>query len=127
MNRWYKKAIEIARESTHDRVQIGAVIVKGNWLVASGCNKKKSHPMQARYNVHRNIKCSDYLHAEIDALIRSGREDLDGADIYVARLNKNGDLANCKPCKACAKAIEDAGISRVYYVNEEGEYEYYTA
>lgn len=124
-DRWYTKALEAADNSTHDKCTIGACIVKGNWLIATGWNQKKSHPKQKHYNKTRNLNCNDYLHAEIHSLVRSGREDVEGADIYVARLDKKGKPANCKPCKACAKAIEDAGISRVFYFNEKGEKEFY--
>ena len=117
---WMERAAAVSMLSNHDRVRIGAVIVKGNYLIATGWNQKKSHPMQAKYNVHRELECSNYIHAEIHSLVRSGREDVTGSTIYVYRENKSGEEANCKPCAACTRAIYDAGISRVYYTTEEG-------
>lgn len=117
---WMNKAATIAENSTHDRVKIAAVIVNGNYMIASGWNQKKSHPLQAKYNVLRNLECQNFIHAEIHALVRSGRADVEGADLYVYREDKAGEMANCKPCAACTKAIEDAGIGRVYYTTEDG-------
>lgn len=117
---WMDKAAQASANSNHDRVKIGAAVVRGNYLISTGWNQKKSHPMQARYNVHRNLECSNYIHAEIHALVRSGREDLEDATIYVYRSDKSGDEANCKPCAACTRAIYDAGITRVYYTTAEG-------
>lgn len=40
--------------------------------------------------------------------------------MYIARLDLNGKMAMCKPCKACAKAIKDAGIKSVVYTTPRG-------
>ncbi len=122
MNRWYEKAKEESGKSGYPRINIGAVIVKGNLLVSTGYNQQKSHPKQAAFNEMYSLRedSSHYLHAEIHALIRSGREDLEGADIYVFRENRNGELANCRPCEVCRQALKAAGIDRMYYTTEEG-------
>lgn len=120
LDHWMFKAAMAASNSTHDRVRIGAVVVNGNYLISTGWNQKKSHPMQAKYNVLRNLECSNYIHAEIHSLVRSGREDVTGATIYVYREDRTGEVANCKPCAACTKAISDAGIRRVYYTTPDG-------
>lgn len=126
MNKWYEHAEEASKLSTYERVNIGAAIVKGNYLVAIGYNQPKTHPRQAELNrVHREYESeSHYLHAEVHALISSGREDITGADIYIFRRDRNNKLAMCKPCKVCRAALKAAGISRVYYTNENG-YEFY--
>lgn len=121
MNNWFDIAERAGEESKYPRINIGACIVNGNYLVATGFNQKKSHPIQALYNSQtKDFESNNYLHAEIHSLIRSGREDVRGADIYVFRKNKKGLIANSRPCVACWAAIKASGISRVYYTTEEG-------
>lgn len=125
--RYLQVAAAASRYSTYDRIKIGAAIIKGNWVVSTGCNKDKTHPFQFRMNqLHRPYEhSSNCLHAEVDALVRSGREDLTGAEIYVYREDRNGSLAMCKPCSVCAASIAAAGINRVIYTTPNGIEEYY--
>lgn len=119
--RFFNKAKECSAESTHYKTKIGAVIVLGNYVVTKGCNKEKSHTMQHRYDRLTNYHGTRAkIHAEIDALISSGRVDLTGAEIYVYREDKMGNLANSKPCVSCTQALKDAGVRHVYYTNQEG-------
>lgn len=83
--------------------------------------------MQKKYNVFRITKedigieqHTNEIHAEMDALHRARHLDLHKASIYVYREDKNGDIAMCKPCGACMRAIEDAGIQNIYYTTPEG-------
>jgi len=65
------------------------------------------------------------MHAEIDLLSKMG-ERASGSKIYIyrfnntscpyARQNKNG-----KPCPLCQHALKNAGVSRVVYVDDQGE------
>lgn len=43
---------------------------------------------------------------------------MNGADIYVARITKNG-LGNAKPCWRCLEWCKWAGIKRIFHWNEE--------
>lgn len=107
--------------SRGNKVKIGAVIVKGNFVVSEGYNRLKTHTFQ-----HRSNTVSGYLapvpniHAEIDALIRSGRHDLTGAEVFVYREFVDGELANCRPCKSCMDALRKAGVKHIYYTTESG-------
>lgn len=103
------------------KVRIGAIIVNGNYTVSEGYNRQKTHTYQYYLN-----KSSGYIapvpniHAEMDALIRSGKHDLTGAEIFVYREFLNGQLANCKPCRSCMIALKKAGVRHLYYTNESG-------
>lgn len=119
--RFYKKAREASYRSNHYKTKIGAAIVIGNYVVADGCNREKSHTRQHRYDRKMSYHGSQAkLHAEIDALVSSGRVDLTGAEIYIYREDKTGSLANCRPCVSCTQALKDAGVKHVYYTNKEG-------
>lgn len=127
MNRWFELAEEVSKKSEYPRIKIGAVIVKGNYMIATGYNQQKSHPLQAKLNnSFRDWESNNhYLHAEVHALIQSSREeDLKGADIYVFRRDRNGDLAASRPCNVCYNAIKAAGIQRIYYTTTEEKYVY---
>ena len=40
--------------------------------------------------------------------------------MLVIRINKKKELVSAKPCKACLAAIKQAGISKVYYTDYQG-------
>lgn len=125
MNRRSTRYFELARReascSTFDQYRLGAVITSGNYVVARGRNRPKSHPMQLKYEKYRGrTGIRNHVHAEVDALIRSGYEDLTGCEIFVYRETKAGHLANSKPCPACMQAIKDSGIQYIYFTSEDG-------
>lgn len=106
--------------SSYGRVSIGSVIVKNGAVISCGANKKKTHPVQHKYNKFRKYELkNDFLHSEMCAILNAKR-DLHGSEIYVARKNKHGEFAICRPCEACMKALKDAGVSGVYYTTENG-------
>lgn len=124
--RFFSAAAKASQNSDFERVNIGAVIVKGNYVVSRGWNQNKGHTCQHHLNVsngyypvntEHNVGC---LHAEVHALIKSGRQDLTGCEIFVYRNDCNGMIANCRPCKACLPAIRDAGITHMYFTNSQG-------
>lgn len=115
-------ALSVSQLSDYPRIKIGAVITKGGDIISVGFNRKKSHPFQKKYNIHRGCgdESKDYIHAEISAIVKARHQDLEGATIYVSRNNANGDRAMCRPCSACMKAIMDAGIKKIFYTSELG-------
>lgn len=103
------------------KVKIGAVIVRGNFVVSEGRNRLKTHTFQHRSNIGSGYLAPvPNIHAEIDALIRSGRHDLTGAEVFVYREFVSGELANCRPCLSCMRALKNAGVKHIYYTDESG-------
>lgn len=91
----------------------GAVLVKSGSVLSIGLNKWRNdvnltHELFATGNIS-----GVSIHAEMDALARVRNPA--GAVLYIARVNKQGDPMMSKPCAACAKAIEEAGITKVVY------------
>jgi deoxycytidylate deaminase len=120
-----KKVIKLAKDasklSDHPRVHIGAIVYNKNTILGVGFNQQKSHPLQKLYNKCRPYTLeNDYLHAEIMAILNADYNAF-GATLLVYRHNKNGELANCKPCEACQQAIKHYGIKKVIYI-EDGIY-----
>lgn len=99
---------------------LAAVIVKGGKIVSIGRNKPKLN-LFTLYNAHhKNIVST---HAEIDAILRARKKiDLRGADMYVARVKRTGECGLAAPCDMCRKAIQQYGIRRVFYTNEQEGY-----
>ena len=110
-------AIETAKSSPSRR-KIGAVLLKKSKVIATAVNlEKKSHPLQAKLAKRVGLCEKIYLHAEVSALIKA-REDAD--TIVVARVDNQGRLRNSKPCPICSFALEQEGVSNIYYTTNEG-------
>lgn len=77
----------------------------------------RTHPLQQKYATNRSFALG--LHAEVDACLGVPAADLDGAELYVARILKDGHLAMAKPCKICQRFLLDVGIRRVYYSDSD--------
>lgn len=107
----------VATRSTCLRRQVGAVLVKGRNILATGYNGVPSGIthcdtdgcLRARLNVpsgERHELCRG-LHAEQNAIIQAARHgiNIDGATLYCTTM----------PCIICTKMIINAGINRVIY------------
>ena len=95
------------------RFRLGAVLVKRRKVLGVGFNNMaKTHPRMERFN---NQTFTLGLHAEVAACVGIPLIDLEGADLYVVRLLKNGKRALAKPCYICQKFIAHVGIRGVYY------------
>ena len=114
---------ELARtmaEKSLSRFRLGAVLARKNQVISTGYNDmRKTHTLMQKYN--RNKAWTPGLHAEVDACIGVPAANIEGADLYVVRILKNGHLALAKPCRICRRFILDVGIRRVYYsFSDEG-------
>lgn len=130
-------AEEVSRRSTCMSVQIGAVIVKDDQIIATGyvgaprktldcyergnCLRRELKvPSGHRYELCRSV------HAEQNAIINAARAGVNllGADIYLhgKRIweGKN-ELINGAPCFICKKMVINAGISKFITHDKEGK------
>jgi deoxycytidylate deaminase len=98
----------------------GAVVVKGGRVLGTGWNKTRNNPKTVS---PEHIKSDCSYHAE-EIAIRDSGDNMKGAIIYVARINKNGFDRDSKPCSKCASLIKKAGIKRVVFTMETGEINY---
>jgi len=120
------KYFEVAKAvsaTSEFRAKIGAAIVIDGVVVSVGTNIRKSHPLQQKYDRFRNEKPEDiphYLHAEIAAIVRAKDFDLSKAEVFVYRMNGDGNLGMCRPCPACMKALIDHGVKVVAYTTNHG-------
>ena len=103
-----------ASQKSPSKVKMGCVIVKRKFVCPGWNYMEKSHPKSNSYD--------NYLHAEIHALIRfNNRSSVEGADVYVYRETKTGELANSKPCSICMMALRESRVKRVCFI-EDGKF-----
>jgi len=96
-----RRALDLAAEAAaHGEVPVGAVIARGDEIVATSAN------MMLAGN-------DPTAHAEIVAIRRAaeslGQSRLDGLDLWVT----------LEPCAMCAGAIAHARIARLYYAADD--------
>lgn len=110
--------------------KVAAAVVRRGEVVSLETNSVKTHPFQKKYSSNED---AIYLHAETHAILKAiksvGLDELEGCDVYVARVKRSSPRARdfvpamAKPCSGCQRAIAAHGIKNVYYTTEEG-YDY---
>lgn len=97
-----------------------------NVILAKGYNTNKTNPLQYNYNHYRDLEWNNVepkakLHAEMTCILKIMHLDIDFSKVklYVFRQDLNGNLAMCRPCRACMKAIKDLGIKNIYYTTND--------
>ena len=111
-------AEETAKLSSAIKLQVGCVIVKDNRILSVGYNGTPSGWDNECEHVIKwpngDIKFlttkPEVLHAEANALMKlcQSTESSQSATLFVTHT----------PCMECAKLIYQAGISKVYYIND---------
>ena len=115
-------ALAVAKRSTCLRRQYGAVIVKGDNIIATGYNgSARGEPnccdvgecwRQANNIPHgERYEMRVAVHAEDNAISQAGREAI-GATLYLAGL-EDGKPIKAEPCLMCARKIKNARIKEV--------------
>lgn len=101
-------ALCTAKRSPCSRLKVGCVLVKDNRIISQGYNGWiTGHP-------HTSVIQNDHeiatIHAEQNAIIDCAKRGVncDGSDAYVTHY----------PCVNCVKFMVQAGVKRVYYVND---------
>ena len=103
-NKKYVKFLYKLAKKAYDRkeVPVSAIIVNNdNKIIAKGYNQK-------------NIKCNSLFHAEILCIYKACKKlkrwNLEGCTMYVT----------LEPCDMCKNAIQEARITKVYYILSKG-------
>lgn len=104
-HRYYQLALKVAEDCGPEiKDKHGAVIVKGNKILALGTNRMCTHPESDKWK-------KKTLHAEQRVLIRLGA-GAKGATLYSARFHEQ---SISKPCEMCSELLREAGIHKVVY------------
>jgi len=116
LNVGFFRLAKYASDNSDFRIKVGAVLANKRPIV-TGFNKIKTHPEFANPEIHEKIS----IHAEIDCLIKTKFQHINGTDIYVYR-ESNGVPAMARPCKSCLKELKSRGVRRIYYSIEHEPY-----
>lgn len=124
MNKWLRLAARIASANMciGKNFSLGAVLIKGGSIIATGVNKKKTDPIVkilSERSIKDTHKYRSWMHAELDCINRIPIEVTKNAILYVARVTHDHKLANARPCIICRGEIAKAGIRRVNYTLDE--------
>ena len=105
---WSDFALAIAKRSYDPRHQVGAVVVScdNTGVLAIGYNGNYSGGPNEPESMDPGH--TGFIHAEINALLKMDYNNHKRKIMYVT----------LSPCRMCAKAIINAGISEVVYNNE---------
>lgn len=88
-------------------------------ILGVGTNSySKTHTLQSYYAKKVGLDVKEYLHSEIQALIRTGDKQV--YRLTVERYNADGSPALAKPCPICTEAIHAYGVSVVEYTTSDG-------
>ena len=109
-------AILASQRSKDPNTQVGACIVNDDNKIMSvgyngfprGCSDDE-FPWEREGGKERETKYPYVCHAELNAILNAGGNDLKGCRIYVALF----------PCNECAKAIIQCGIKEVIYISDK--------
>lgn len=109
----YKRIVKIlAESSTCDRAKVGCLILKDNRIVATGYNGSLPGTDKCDNVGHLIIEghCIRTVHAEQNALMFLAKHGISssGCVAFVTHL----------PCPICAKLFVQAGINKVYYIED---------
>ena len=101
--------LAVAKRSTCNRAQVGAIIVKDKRILTTGYNgapRGLPHCLDAGCEIIDG-HCVRTLHAEQNAILQAALHgiSLDGGTIYTTH----------QPCVTCAKMVINAGLVRVVY------------
>jgi deoxycytidylate deaminase len=97
--------------------------VRKNKIVKIGLNKNRTHPEISRHPYHEGYVG---LHAELDCILKTDRENLSDCEIVVLRIDKNSKLNNSKPCAGCASLLRQFNLKKIYYSTSDGKIESYS-
>ena len=102
-------AKEVGTRSTCNRKHVGAVIVRGKTILATGYNgsiRGLAHCDEAGHEMD-NKHCVRTIHAEANAIVQSARHGvrIEDSEIYIT----------ASPCYDCFKMIANVGIRKIYF------------
>jgi len=105
---WNEVVLTIEKRSSDPNHKVAAIVVTSDntQLLALGYNG--DHAGGSNLRESSEPGCSGFIHAEVNALIKLDYNNPKKKIMYVSM----------SPCKMCAKAIINAGISEVVYRDE---------
>lgn len=95
-----------------------AFLIKSNTIEKIGTNKRRTHPEISKHPYHEGHVG---IHAELDCVLKVGKEDLTDYKMLVLRIDRNDKLNMSKPCPGCLSLIDQFNVGEVWYSNKNGQ------
>jgi tRNA(Arg) A34 adenosine deaminase TadA len=121
--RFIDLAMKCAENSTLAQYRHGAILVRGNAVINTSHNKNVYNRFGERFR--KRDRGDSTHHAELGCILGLDRSVTQGADVYVVRVGRAGNLLLSKPCDMCEAALRHVGVRRVYYSLNDGNFEFY--
>lgn len=123
-----KRSQEIAEalygQHNHEKSKHWSFAWNKGKLLAVEENTKKTHPKN-RFNVRNMPLYQKGRCSELNLALRLRGADWSKITIVNFRIGRDGEIRNSRPCCSCASLIQYLLPRRVYFTNENGEFEYY--
>jgi len=94
-----------------------AFLIKSKIIEKIGINKKRTHPEISKHPYHEGYVG---IHAELDCLLKTDKEDLSDFKMLVLRIDRNKKLNISKPCRGCQSVISQFNVKEVWYSHKDG-------
>ena len=98
------------------RVYSVATDKRGNILAEGGNKYNVSHTMQAMWAKKAGCEEKIFLHSEmyvLAKLLKHGKPISKPVTLYIARVDREGNIKPACPCVICAMALKAAGIKNI--------------
>ena len=92
----------------------GAVLAKGGCVLNCAFNEVMYSSFANRFRRNR-MNGIGTRHSEINVVLGLDKRLTTGADIYVVRINQDGNLKLSAPCPMCVSVAQFCGINRIIY------------
>jgi deoxycytidylate deaminase len=96
------------------RHRVAAVVVRGGRIISSSYNQRRHVNLPDAWMNREDTVC-----AERAALLKC-MNTAKGGTLYVGRYTQGGKFRLAKPCEACLRMMNDLGIRRVFYTDNNG-------
>ena len=123
IERYFDLTKNLAFNSQYGKIRHGAVLIKGGSVKNVSFNKDKHSSFGDRFRDKNRGHAT--VHAELGCILGLSRNVTSGSDLYVCRINKNGEFRYSKPCSMCHDALKHVGVKRVYYTTNDNTIEMY--
>ena len=129
-------AKSVAQRSPCIRRKYGAVIVKNDAIISTGYNGPARGVINCfEVGCIKDLKNLPHgsayedcpgVHAEENAVVNAARNGSNvlGGTLYIAGIDKEGNLVEAIPCSRCKRILINAGIEKVVIRKENGEIKY---
>lgn len=124
-NRYLSLAKALYEFDFEHRCQHFTFTLYKNRIISIGKNNLKTNPNNFKVQVSHFLPgtCSEYN--SIRKVKNLTNLSLSKMTLVNVRINRQLEFCLSKPCSSCARLIEQTGIKRVFYTNDNGHFERY--